>query len=354
MNTPRVDFTLQTITPLFLSGAEQTPELRPASVRGALRYWLRALTDAGNVSQLQEAESAVFGQTDFGSPVIVRLSGTPQPMTDFDLKRDESKINKHGVYEQLQNSGHNYLYYSTKLGMHKPDGNNRVPYKPAESFTLSLRLNPSSAKQTDLLLRANRAMWCLTNLGGLGSRAHRCAGNIKVSACSSHNLNENLSELFPTSATTTLTELKTHLETVLQSIKRATRSSKYDVIHPDECRVWVFTRNEWKKWEDVVEFIGKEMKTFRAVQANRNTINSVFGVPILHGGPGFPLNRRSSPLWLKVGQFSDGKYYGVATLFKSEFTQGNATVGGGYGHIENFITTRLATTSSNGQEVIYK
>lgn len=35
---------LQTVTPLFLGGAnpDEGPELRPASVRGVLRYWLRA------------------------------------------------------------------------------------------------------------------------------------------------------------------------------------------------------------------------------------------------------------------------------------------------------------------------
>jgi CRISPR-associated protein Cmr1 len=35
---------LETVTPLFLGGAEprgSPPELRAASVRGALRYWLR-------------------------------------------------------------------------------------------------------------------------------------------------------------------------------------------------------------------------------------------------------------------------------------------------------------------------
>jgi CRISPR type III-B/RAMP module RAMP protein Cmr1 len=34
----KVLLTLETVTPLFLGGAEQQPELRPASVRGALRY----------------------------------------------------------------------------------------------------------------------------------------------------------------------------------------------------------------------------------------------------------------------------------------------------------------------------
>jgi CRISPR type III-B/RAMP module RAMP protein Cmr1 len=38
-----VELTLETVTPLFLGGAEQQPELRPASVRGALRYCARRM-----------------------------------------------------------------------------------------------------------------------------------------------------------------------------------------------------------------------------------------------------------------------------------------------------------------------
>lgn len=36
---------LETVTPLFLGGAEprdKPPELRPPAFRGAMRYWLRA------------------------------------------------------------------------------------------------------------------------------------------------------------------------------------------------------------------------------------------------------------------------------------------------------------------------
>lgn len=93
--------TLQTITPLFLGGAygldgpehnhcrihidrqrgangRAEPELRPPSFRGVLRYWLRAalggVVGDKDINTLRELESAVFGSTDHGSPVRVRLS----------------------------------------------------------------------------------------------------------------------------------------------------------------------------------------------------------------------------------------------------------------------------------------
>ena len=40
----QVTFTLRTITPLFLAGADQTTaELRAPTFRGLMRYWYRAL-----------------------------------------------------------------------------------------------------------------------------------------------------------------------------------------------------------------------------------------------------------------------------------------------------------------------
>jgi CRISPR type III-B/RAMP module RAMP protein Cmr1 len=37
-------FKMQVVTPLFLSGADQhVAELRPPSIRGALRFWFRAM-----------------------------------------------------------------------------------------------------------------------------------------------------------------------------------------------------------------------------------------------------------------------------------------------------------------------
>jgi hypothetical protein len=81
------------------------------------------------------------------------------------------------------------------------------------------------------------------------------------------------------------------------------------------------------------------MKAFRAAQGpNRNEINAVFGIPILHHTiPG--LARRASPLWLRVTRLAGGNYVGVATLFQSDFTAGIHEVGGGYAVIEKFLQT---------------
>ena len=56
----RLTFKLQVVTPLFLSGAnQQVAELRPPSIRGALRFWFRAMMGGvvgGDWQKVQELD----------------------------------------------------------------------------------------------------------------------------------------------------------------------------------------------------------------------------------------------------------------------------------------------------------
>jgi CRISPR-associated protein Cmr1 len=93
-NRKTLTVTLETVTPLFLGGAEardrdKPPELRPPALRGALRYWLRAALGGvigdNNLDDLHRLESAVFGSTEYGSPIQVRLRG-PRPLQSSNEK----------------------------------------------------------------------------------------------------------------------------------------------------------------------------------------------------------------------------------------------------------------------------
>ncbi len=83
MNAYRIEF----ITPLFSRGAyEDRPEVRPASIRGQLHWWFRAL--GGNATD----EKAIFGGVHGGamaSKVVVRVSsvvGTTGPLNTLPHK----------------------------------------------------------------------------------------------------------------------------------------------------------------------------------------------------------------------------------------------------------------------------
>lgn len=69
---------LEAVTPLLLHGADnKTPELRPPSFRGVMRYWWRAALGGvigdKNLKGLHEMEGAVFGSTERASSISLRL-----------------------------------------------------------------------------------------------------------------------------------------------------------------------------------------------------------------------------------------------------------------------------------------
>ena len=57
-----VKFTCEVVTPMFLAGADgSTPELRPPSIKGALRFWWRAMNGNMDLDQLRKEETKIFG-----------------------------------------------------------------------------------------------------------------------------------------------------------------------------------------------------------------------------------------------------------------------------------------------------
>jgi len=96
-NVKTLTVTLETVTPLFLGGAEprSEPELRAPACRGALRYWLRAVLGGvigdNNLAGLHQLESAVFGSTDSGSPIHLRLHGILESSDEKILPHKEGR-----------------------------------------------------------------------------------------------------------------------------------------------------------------------------------------------------------------------------------------------------------------------
>jgi len=53
---------LETVTPLFMYGADQNhPEIRAASIKGVMRWWWRAVVAEENIKKLRTGEIEIFG-----------------------------------------------------------------------------------------------------------------------------------------------------------------------------------------------------------------------------------------------------------------------------------------------------
>jgi CRISPR-associated protein Cmr1 len=302
-------FTLETVTPLFMAGADPrgSPELRAPSLRGALRYWLRAALggalgdDDEAIEQLHQREAAVFGSTDGASPVVLRIPGEPSRTELYRPSR----------------SGRDYLYWSMagEQGKGTPP-RSLVPV--GERFDLELiprpvpRGDPATA---DLALRrAVAALWLLVQLGGVGARSRRTAGSISVvSPDAVGDLSFSLKAADPRSAARELADGLRLVRSLFADPDGGVPSSpaRFDILHPASCRVWVL--GEWPTWERAADALGTALREARRRVPLEG--RPAFGLPIQGVEKG--VDRRASPLWLKLSRKRDSGCFAVATLFYS-------------------------------------
>lgn len=326
------------MTPLFLGGANPRgePELRAASFRGVLRFWLRALLGGvlGNdTEKIFEHESKVFGSTEHASPVIVRV-GHRQP----------TKTN----YSQLtQNkTGLAYLLFSARRTRSEPE---RRAIEPKQQFDLTCQLH-SSVQNLLPLEAAYASLWLLTHLGGIGSRSRRGAGNLQVQKVLSNDLTAALPSLQIQAKTPQ--ELRSEMVEGLKGLRQWAakafngslqplfgKQPDFDVLHPQFCKIWVASKT-FRTWDEALNEFGSAMQQFRrrrepdysnvkaVIQSNKQlqpVKRAAFGLPIVFyyrslGGTGGILegsehDRRASPLIVRVIKLANGGYALVLLRF---------------------------------------
>jgi CRISPR-associated protein Cmr1 len=327
-----VTFDLHTITPLILAGADQQEaELRVPSLRGALRYWLRALvggmvgTDQEGLQKVATAEKNIFGATDSGSRVLVRIHHDelkPQP-----LQREGYNIHTA--------TGKDYLLWSA-LGR-------RPCIPPDASFQVTFAIRQYDREEGEAALQqALCAFWLLIQLGGIGSRSRRCAGSLAVASSSGETFALPFSA--PTSAQALRGQLKQGIaqsRACYKSLRREVQAQpSFDILHPKFCHIWVLCSDgqPWTNIDQALRDIGDKLRTCRSsitnmedrkyfglpimvteqISAGSRTVTRSHPYPIKGVGKGFP--RLASPLHLHLAELHTphGKEYAcVAMLFKT-------------------------------------
>jgi len=148
-------FTCEIITPMFLNGADgKIPELRPPSIKGALRFWWRALNGHLSLDELRKQEAEIFGGTD--------------------EKVGRSKIVIRTSHSNLHQKSFNML-------PHRMDNEFPSPaqsYEPSQTFTVTLSLTSIQHSFNLDKLESLFVLTCL--LGGLGKRSRRGFGAIWI------------------------------------------------------------------------------------------------------------------------------------------------------------------------------
>lgn len=183
-------FDLCLAAPAFLAGALQTEEdcnLRPATLRGLLRWWWRTM-HAAHVDSvtLRRLEATIWGDTTSGAAVRLALDykevRLPEQHPD---KKDQVFLKKHDIDKPRDRKSIQGLYYAS-YGMAE-DGKYRwfLPDGAIWTVTLTARNGQHhpdnqatiAVSASALLEQAKAALWLLARFGGAGSRSRKGFGS---------------------------------------------------------------------------------------------------------------------------------------------------------------------------------
>ena len=177
---------LTVTTPLFNGGGTNDeagdPDgtgVRVSSLRGAMRFWFRALAAAitgPDLRLLARLERTVFGSTGAASPVRLRIPRQP-PLTA--TTADHSFLPRRGAKsDEIRNHPGRWIVYL--LGQGHGDLRNCTltrPYvAPGEGFELKLWFGPDA----DRAALALASLWMTCAYGGLGARVRRGFGGLRI------------------------------------------------------------------------------------------------------------------------------------------------------------------------------
>ena len=154
-----ITFTCETITPMFLSGADgTTPELRAPSIKGALRFWWRAMNGHLPLQDIKDANGKI---TQKGLKTIEgEIFGDTAQRSSFAMRIIEQ--------QPLQFSDQTVL-------PHKERSFSKKAFKSKQQFDVVFYCRDGKAKQ---LIENLFPLCCV--LGGVGGRMRRGSGSLMI------------------------------------------------------------------------------------------------------------------------------------------------------------------------------
>ncbi len=310
---PSLVLPIGAVSPLWLGTARASTastRVRVPPLRGALRFWFRALCGEQNLTELAQQESALFGSTKQGSRVLISLRGTaigkPCPVA-----KPQGK--------SIPPTGHGYLGYSFFV-------NKRDPHLLNQSWSLRMHL----PTDTGLAQQAEAALWVFLHLGGLGMRSRRGYGSVQyrgqedTTTCAFRQYRASFD-----SAQALAEELAEGLSaarTILAG-KTPNGSPAYPVLDPAWAKVAVLNFSVAKPSE-ALDKAGRAYFDWRignnyTAPNNQGTGLDQKHVYIKRKELGLPLkgvtgNRLASPLFFKTFQLAQNCFTVVLTAFRHE------------------------------------
>lgn len=353
--------TFEVVTPMFLGGADQVPDgIRPASVKGALRFWWRAWAwsairaqhsnDMDALKALHRQEGYLFGLAAKDDSNGQAQGGQGQFMLHV---RHEAKL-RQGQEQPFGRGLDNGILYLLGQGLGSfKDGNHCTraaiaapPNGKAPQFEVKLIFRPGITEQDAHAITTAVKLFGL--LGALGSRARHGMGSVTMTALQAHgqpawqapqdkaSYAAQLRNLLPTALGQTLPPLS-----ALSALTRIDISDQ----HPDSTRLLANIGREQQAYRSfgnngIVNgqpsernFTGDHDLLFAATQGNKvgkSPQRTVFGLPHnyffsstkakadVNYKPKTGEGRRASPLLLHIHRIGQ-EHIAVHTLLRSQF-----------------------------------
>lgn len=302
---------------MFSGNAFQKPEIRPTEIKAAMRFWWRAMNAHLTLEEMKQEEAYIFGGrykvNEHGK--VVEKHRRAGFTIDIDTPIvDNANIGKNlGEYLNIpfrrngkrkvfapdnETKGLSYLLYSTFMLNDKPF------IKPDYLFNVNILFREKSIWQG-----VHDAILALQIFGGIGARSRRGAGVFRVDkTIGNHFLPESVK--LPIDS---IEELKASIEYLSSKLlywKTADFSRMKDSV------VFLFDRHN--NWEDALNEIGLIFEGYRTKNKHRVGETPEFGFPIVHrrnnkvfkagklkNGKWVFLDRRSSPIIIKVVKVKD-------------------------------------------------
>jgi len=154
-------YTFECITPCFCAGADQTKaEIRPSAIRGALRWWFRALGGS------KAAETEVFGGSDpiKASSLLVRISGV--------MSKPVGRLPKPQGIDPLS-----YILYFPSVSSDRTRWNEAACFGPGTTFQLHVK---QLRKLPQVEKKLNEAILAFRHYGSIGMHVTRGLGAIQA------------------------------------------------------------------------------------------------------------------------------------------------------------------------------
>ncbi len=301
---------MQVTTPLFNGGVDPGDDggvgVRVPSIRGALRFWFRALAGRAigpDLRGLARVERQVFGGTDAASPVKLRIPSQPP-------------VSKPGRPDFVQGESGRWVVYL--LGQGLGDLKNRLvtrPYvAPTKTFDLQLRFTGDEGAAA----LAVASLWLLCAYGGVGARTRRGFGGLRIvgvegplpdpwdgASILSPDL-DHYQRLYDLSPAGTILQATRHLPGICRAAgvtydpKNAWPSRPtYPVLSARYTRAGVTDQRVFETWQQVLAYAGEQLRHFRACQP--------------YPGAPYPPPKIKTPEWSKVVR-GPGRHFGLGAL----------------------------------------